>query len=159
MLMLGTRLERKKNKKITGHRYIFYRSLSTLYFLPSYQLFSHSSILLLLFFSSSPFSSTRNGQHVFPPAFSLASGRELAYIVLTAHGLVGRYLPAIKLSIKLSMYLVDYAKYYKLKQETRSEELISTMRCLFIIIIIIIRAFWVIDGKERKRGREREDYR
>lgn len=63
------------------------------------------------------------------------------------------------------MYLVDYAKYYKLKQETRSEELISTMRCLFIIIIIIIiiimRAFWVIDGKERKREREREreDYR
>lgn len=51
------------------------------------------------------------------------------------------------------MYLVDYAKYYKLKQGTRSEELVSTMRCLFIIIII--RAFWVIDGKERKRGRER----
>lgn len=149
------RRERTRDKR-TGHRYIFYRSLSDLHSLSSYQLFSHSSILLLLFFSSSPFSSTRNGQHVFPPAFSLASARELAYIVLTAHGLLP-YLPAIKLSIKLFMYLVDYAKYYKLKQGTRSEELVSTMRCLFIIIII--RAFWVIDGKERKREREREDYR
>lgn len=145
------RKERTRDKR-TGHRYIFYRSLSDLHFLSSYQFFSHSVILLLLF----SFFLDTSSQHVFPPpAFSLASGRELAYIVLTAHGLVGRYLPAIKLSIKLSMYLAGNVKYYKLKQGTRSEKLISTMRCLFIIIIIIIRAFWVIDGKERKRGRER----
>lgn len=85
---------------------------------------------------------------LLPRVFSLALGRELAHTFLTTHGLVP-YLPAIK----LSMYLAGNAKYYKLKQKTRSEELRSTMRCFFIIIIII-RAFWVIDGKERKRERE-----
>lgn len=53
------------------------------------------------------------------------------------------------------MYLASDAKYYKLKQKTRSEELRSTMRCFFFFFFIIIRAFWVIDGKERKRERER----
>lgn len=144
----------KTGEKRTGHRYIFYRSLSTLHFLSSYQLFSHSSILLLLFFllPLSPLPATANTSS--PRVFSLALGRELAYTFLTTHGLVGRYLPAIKLSIKLSMYLAGNAKYYKLKHKTRSEELVSTMRCFFIIIIIII-AFWVIDGKrekERERG-------
>lgn len=154
MLMLRTRLERKKRKKITGNRYIFYRSLSTIHFLSSYQLFSHSSILLLLFFFFFPFLFyPQRPTRLLPRVFSLALGRELAYTFLTTHGLVGRYLPAIK----LSMYLASNAKYYKLKQKTRSEELRSTMRCFFFIIII--RAFWVIDGKERKREREREDYR
>lgn len=63
---------RKKSKKITGHRYIFYRPLSTLH--TFCLLISYSVIhpfFSYFFFSSSPFSSTRNGQHVSSPAFSL----------------------------------------------------------------------------------------
>lgn len=74
MLMLGTRLERRE-KKITGHRYIFYRSLSTLHCLSSYQLFIHSSILLLLFFLLLPLSPLPATANTSPPPRFLSSSR------------------------------------------------------------------------------------
>lgn len=130
---------KKEEKKITGCRYIFYRSLSTLHtlcLLISYSVIHPFFSYFLFFFPFLLY--PQRPTRLLPRVFSLALGRELAYTFLTTHGLVP-YLPAIKLSIKLSMYLAGNAKYYKLKQETRSEELRSTMRCFFIIIII--RAF------------------
>lgn len=122
MLMSGTRLERKKRKKKEQDIDISFIDLSRLFtfcFLISYSVI-HPFFSYFFFFFFPFLLYPQRPTRLLPRVFSLALGRELAYIFLTTHGLVGRYLPAIKLSIKLSMYLAGNAKYYKLKQKNKN---------------------------------------